>query len=125
MPFVAYKVEPSPWSPPGLPRAAHCSQGLPYALSSMGVLVHRVKTATLHNIHRTGSHYSYGFWCGMHGCTNFHLYAEPPEGHFVCMRCEAAAIANGEKSSDELLGRHVHVGGVKAIQKCCVVEDES
>ena len=38
-----------------------------------------------------------------------------PDGRVVCARCEAAAIEAGLPSSSEICGRHVCIGGVKAV----------
>jgi hypothetical protein len=37
----------------------------------------------------------------------------------LCERCELAAVRAGLLSASEIVGSHVHVGGVRAVQFCC------
>ena len=94
----------------------------PFVENSRGTLIHRPRTGSTYNIHRTGPHVGVGFWCGMHtssGGKNLTFLAAPPEGRILCERCEAAAVANGLPSADELAGRHVHKGRTVAVATCC------
>jgi len=61
------------------------------------------------------------YYCGgrANGRDIFEFLAEPPEGFIVCARCEEMAVAAGMPPSDEIVGHHVHKGGVKAKQTCC------
>lgn len=92
--------------------------GLPFLVNPRGVLVHRVRSARTYR-DRSGnrSHDVAGYWCGNSGRGQF--TAEPPEDRLLCAYCEAKAIANGEKPADELVGRHVHIGTMRAHRQCC------
>lgn len=94
----------------------------PFVENSRGTLIHRPRTGSTYNLHRSGPHFGLGFWCGMHissGGKNLTFLAAPPDGRIVCARCEAAAVANGLPSADELAGRHVHIGRTVAVMTCC------
>lgn len=97
----------------------------PFVENSRGQLIHRPRTGMSYFIHRN-PHIGIGFWCGMGVATdgkNLTFLASPPEGKILCEKCEAAAIANGLPSADELAGRHVHKGRTKAVRTCCAEND--
>lgn len=96
-------------------------KGLPFVMSRNGILVHRLKAAMSHIFQGKYSHDSADYWCGNGGVDRL-FFAVPPEGRIVCARCEAMAIAAGEKSSDELVGAHVHIGTLRAVRTCCPTE---
>lgn len=48
--------------------------------------------------------------------------AAPPDDKLLCEACERNAVLAGLPSADELAGRHVHLGKIKAVQTCCVGE---
>jgi len=94
----------------------------PFVENSRGTLIHRPRSGSTYNLHRTGPHIGVGFWCGMHVASsgkNLTFLAAPPDGRILCERCEAAAVANGLPSADELAGRHVHKGRTVAVATCC------
>lgn len=94
----------------------------PFVENSRGVLIHRPRTGSTFNLHRTGPHVGLGYWCGMHTASdgkNLTFLSVPPEDRILCARCEAVAVANGLPSADDLAGRHVHKGGVVAVVTCC------
>lgn len=93
----------------------------PFVDNSRGVLIHRPRSGSTYNLHRTGPHSAIHFFCGMvvTGGKNFTFLDVPPEGRILCERCEVVAVANGLPSADELAGRHVHKGGVVAVATCC------
>ena len=93
----------------------------PFVENSRGTLIHRPRRGSTYNVHPGGPHLGLEFWCGMHatGGRNFTFLAAPPEGRILCERCEAAAVANGLPSADDLAGRHVHIGSTKAVATCC------
>ena len=111
-----------------LPSPTH---GLPFAKASRGVLVHRVRSITVYAIHAS-PHAAFHYWCNMTGSYSYDgsstspvtMMAEPEGGQLVCHRCEAMAVAAGEKPSDELVGRHVHKGRVRPQQTCCRSDHE-
>lgn len=93
----------------------------PFVENSRGVLIHRPRSGATYNIHKA-PHVSVGMWCGHHTSSdgrNLTFLPAPPEGKVLCARCEDAAVAAGLPTADELAGRHVHVGGVKAVVTCC------
>lgn len=94
----------------------------PFVENSRGVLIHRPRTGSTFNLHRTGPHVGLGYWCGMHTASdgkNLTFLSVPPDDRILCARCEAIAVANGLPSADELADRHVHKGGVVAVATCC------
>ncbi len=109
-----------------LPSPTH---GLPFAKSERGVLVHRVKSVTFYAIYAS-PHAALHYWCGMIGTSMFDgsshtdltMMEEPEEGQLICHRCEAIAVSSGEQTSDQIVGRHVHKGGVKPQRTCCTSE---
>lgn len=100
----------------------NCSASLPFIANKQGVLIHRPRRISIHQLTINHSpHIAIEYWCGNHCCglNKFTFLDAPPEGAFVCTYCEQKAVEAGEKTSDELVGRHVHVGKIKAIQACC------
>lgn len=99
---------------------------LPYLENSRAVLIHRPRAvATVSK--SVISKYPYliaKLWCGnsMVNSEHWTFLPEPPNGKIVCARCEAMAIQAGLDSSDEICGKHIHVGGVKAVITCCNIE---
>lgn len=104
-----YSVKELPWST--------CA---PFVENSRGLLIHRPRMVTTYNTLKF-PHIGIGYWCGNHvsGGKNFTFLEAPPEGILLCERCELAAVASGLMSADELAGRHVHKGKLKAVQTCC------
>lgn len=93
----------------------------PFVENSRGVLIHRPRNGATYNLHKK-PHVGVSFWCGMSTSSdgkNLTFLTSPPEDRILCARCEAAAVANGLPSADELAGRHVHKGGVVAVATCC------
>lgn len=90
---------------------------LPFLRNPRGYLVHRVRHASTHLWDGRRSHDTCVYWCGNVGRGDF---VDDPGDLLVCARCEAMAVANGEKTSDELVGRHVHLGKLIARRVCCV-----
>ena len=56
------------------------------------------------------------------GKRNLTFLAAPPADKLLCEACERSAVLAGLPSADELAGRHVHIGKIKAVQTCCVGE---
>ena len=100
----------------------HYDEALPWCLNQRGVLLHRPKEIYV-VIAPSGErrHEVVNFYCENCTCDtgNVIYIDEPNAGMVVCRRCEAAAIAAGLKSSSEIAGRHVHIGGVKPVADCC------
>lgn len=97
----------------------HWKRSVPFVLNPRGILIHRVCRISTHYTHR-GCHVSYGYWCGNGTTARFcELFSDPPENRLLCVRCEAAAVAAGQPTADELAGRHVCIGKVKTQRLCC------
>lgn len=96
----------------------------PFVENSRGTLIHRPKEGMTYNLHDK-PHIGIGFYCGMHTASsgrNLTFLDEPPADKVLCARCEENAVKAGRPSADTLAGRHVHVGGVKAVITCCEME---
>lgn len=99
----------------------------PFVANPRGVLVHRVRSIlqfTWTNEPFKGDQHCHAdYWCE-NGC-NFHpddheiVLVRDPGDRILCARCEGMAIANGQKSAEELAGHHVHIGGIRAVRFCC------
>jgi hypothetical protein len=94
----------------------------PFIQNAMAELIHRPRIVCTYRLSKERrSHIGMTFWCGNSsvGTKKFVFLDAPPEGKLVCARCEAAAVNWGLQSSSEIVGRHVHIGGVVAVQQCC------
>lgn len=93
----------------------------PFFVNPRGILIHRVRSLTTH-LHRGGdSHEHVDYYCGSgantRGAEGF--TSNPPKARLLCERCEEKAIEAGQQTADELTGRHVHVGRLRAFRTCC------
>lgn len=102
----------------------HYSESFPFFLNPKGVLLHRVRH--LYQIVKSpfedDRRWMIDYWCENSGRSygiQTDLLEVPPTERIVCARCEGVAIAAGELSSSKLCGRHVHIGGVRAVRYCC------
>jgi hypothetical protein len=102
---------------------AFWSECLPFVENNLAVLIHRPTQVTTYYLGlKYGPHIAIHYWCGntVTGREDkLTFLSKPPRGRLVCARCEEMAINAGEYSSDKIVGRHVHVGRVKALQTCC------
>lgn len=91
----------------------------PFVENTRGVLVHRPKKVSTHTFFKK-PHIVIEYMCGnsVAGSDKFTFLAAPPEDAIVCEICEKKAIEAGLPSSDELAGRHVHIGRLKAVASC-------
>lgn len=95
---------------------------IPFVENTKGVLIHRVAAVIRHDIPwLPAPGLSVTMWCGsnQNGSDKFIFHEDPPREKLLCQRCEVMAKLCGQPSADELAGRHVHKGMVKAIQTCC------
>lgn len=93
---------------------------LPFNVNPRGVLIHRVRLGLSILYHGEHSHDCVHYWCtNQSNGEGVSLTDDPPEGRLLCEICERNAVAAGEPSADELCGRHVHVGVMKAHRTCC------
>lgn len=100
------------------------TQSAPFFANPNGVLIHRIKSLyRLECDWGRSPWWIIEYWCGNHGRSENNvdddLLFEPSQGRLVCARCESMAIASGEKSSSELVGRHVCVGVCRPVNVCC------
>lgn len=97
-------------------------QAAPFFENPRGVLIHRVRavlqlTATYHN----DPWWIVEYWCENNGrsdAVDTGLIFDPGV-KLICTRCEANAIAHGEKTSSQLAGRHVCTGICMPVNTCC------
>ena len=99
---------------------------LPFFQNFRGLLIHRVRSARSHIVDGQLSHSSVHYLCNNFGSLcNGELLAEPPLDRLVCAVCEAFALSHGMPSSEQLTGRHCHLGKIRAERVCCRDELES
>ena len=94
----------------------------PFVINARGVLIHRPRTASTYKISKNyNHHYGITYWCGntQTGWSKFTFTSDPPKGRIVCHACEARAVMAGQLPSNEIVGRHVHIGRMRAIKDCC------
>lgn len=96
----------------------------PFVANKMGVLIHRPLYINLHKVMVNGRLHrwmSIGHACGNSHCGSdkFTFLDSLDDSQILCKRCEEKAIEYGYPSAIEICGKHVHVGGVKAIKECC------
>lgn len=112
------KIKPHPTH---IGKVLHWLSCAPFIENKHGTLIHRPRTGTTYNIHKT-PHIGFHFWCGMSVTGDdkkFKFLFSPPEGRILCERCEAIATSKGPPSADELAGKHVHKGRTVAVVTCC------
>lgn len=100
----------------------HWTYSKPFVENRQGLLIHRPKHVKLRDPKHWRAFLVVKHWCGSQSCgtDKFTFLDEPPAGKLVCARCEDECIKEGLPTSDELVGRHVHVGGIIGIQRCCL-----
>jgi len=94
----------------------------PFVENTRAILIHRVRhVSTLRISEKYEPHIAVHAWCGtgMTGRTKFTFLAAPPDGSLVCARCEEAAVRAELPTSDQLAGKHVHLGRLVAVRECC------
>jgi len=94
----------------------------PFVFNPQARLIHRCRSIVTHTGPVNPGRLIIDYWCG--GC---HYHGHDDDLHFdfpdvsriLCARCEAIAVVAGEKSADEICGKHIHVGGIVVEQYCC------
>jgi hypothetical protein len=111
------KYSSNPWTVPKL----RWKESAPFLLNERAQLIHRPRYVTGHQLTNHQPHLAVWCYCGsgFTGRKELAFIDEPPSNSIVCRRCEEAAVLAGLPSSEELAGRHIHVGGVKAFADCC------
>lgn len=93
---------------------------LPFFVNRRGYMIHRVRSAASHLWDGEFSHSTVHYFCGNSGRIQYgDLYSDPPAERLLCELCELLAKKAGLPSADELAGRHVHVGKLRAERTCC------
>jgi hypothetical protein len=117
MKIAIEKEKPPEWNPHQYTR---CKESEPFLLNDRGTLIHRIRRVTIHKLFAE-SWFAVHTWCGasLCGVENLHFLAEPPEDRLVCAVCEERVLMAKQPSSDELAGKHVHKGRMKAFKTCC------
>lgn len=112
------RIKPHPRS--GYMPHKYWTRAFPFNANPRGILVHRVRSGLSFFVDGKHSHDAVDYWCGnMTNGEGVSMVAVPPKDRLVCSVCEALAVAAGEPSSDKLVGRHVHIGRLKAVRECC------
>ena len=121
---VKLKRKKHPFATTGDNRYVPWIESLPFCVNPRGQLIHRVRFAGTHFSNYDGrgphSHDGCTYWCSNIGRGDF--TDDPPADRLLCAYCEAKAVAHGEKTADELAGRHVHIGHLKPVRDCCKSE---
>lgn len=93
----------------------------PFVENKQGILIHRPRSVITYKAHWGEVYPIVDYWCGAHanGTDKFTFLDEPPAGKLVCARCEAQAVKHNQISSDLIVGRHVHIGGIIGVRTCC------
>lgn len=106
----------------------HWTESEPFFTNPRGILIHRVRSVRSYkNTVGVVTHYSTTCHCG----NQFHfddvacLVAVPPDGRLLCERCESIAVKNKLPTSEQLAGKHIHIGRLVAKQVCCTEQRES
>lgn len=93
-------------------------ESLPFFRNPRGLLIHRVESVVT-MIHASGrTHNGIHYLCNAQTTADGEFLAEPPANRLVCQACELAAKRKGKPSSEELVGRHVHVGKIRVERVC-------
>ena len=108
--------------PDDVVRGLHWTSSKPFVENKRGILIHRPKSVLIYTAILGEVYPIVDYWCGGHavGSDKFTFLDAPPHKRLVCARCEAEAIKNDLPSSDLIVGKHVHIGGVIGVQTCCL-----
>lgn len=103
-------------------------RSLPFFCASNGILLHRV--ANVLDFLRNGklTHTAVHYLCNNSSFVRrgAEFVADPANaGRLVCSFCEFRANQQKLPSADRLVGHHVHVGRLRAVQVCCCDHKEN
>ena len=91
----------------------YARESLPFVESGAGTYTHRIRSLTLYDYGKHGSHAAVSCWCGMTMCLggrrkyNRRIVAVPSVDRMVCATCEGRAIGAGQLGAREIAGRQV------------------
>ena len=96
----------------------------PFVENKRGLLIHRPRFVKIHKNGNRPAHMSVEYYCGNSVTDDakrakLAFISEPPSDALLCAVCEQRAIMAGLPTSISIVGRHVHVGKLKAIRVCC------
>jgi len=93
----------------------------PFVCNPSARLIHRVRSVHTHNGLVNPGRLIINYWCGGRHYRGHEddLLFDFPENRILCQRCECAAQIDGEKTAHEIVGEHIHVGGLVLRQSCC------
>ena len=104
----------------------HIKSCKPFIVNNRATLIHRPRSVSIHKIGPKWPHHiAFTMWCGSGQVGDFDKFDfvdQPPPNRLVCAVCEERALMSGQKSSDQIVGRHVHKGRMKPIQTCCSLD---
>lgn len=102
-------------------RGVHWTSSKPFVENKQAVLIHRPRSVMTYKAHWGEAYPIVDYWCGAsaNGSGKFTFLDEPPANKLVCMRCEAQAKTYGMPSSDQIVGKHVHIGSLVGVRQCC------
>jgi len=95
----------------------------PFVQNSKAVLIHRPRFVSTYKIgEKWKSHIGIGHYCGNSACGNkkFTFLDTLSDEMILCAVCENNALLAGLPSAESIVGKHVHIGGVKAVKHCCI-----
>ena len=103
------------------------NRSLPFFRASCGVLLHRVSHVLEFlrggKVTHTAVHYLCNNTSFIRSGSEF--VADPRKaGRLVCTTCEFRAKQKRLPTADKLVGHHVHVGRLIAVQTCCCATEE-
>lgn len=95
----------------------------PFVQNARGILIHRPRMVNVYrNTTKLHTFIAVRYYCG-NGVTgtekNLTFLGEPPAGSLLCEACESNAVLSGLPTASQIVGKHIHVGRLKAIQTCC------
>lgn len=97
------------------------TQCKPFVRNLRAKLIHGPKHSEVYKCGNRRPHLAITCYCGSSFTAGekMSFIDAPDQEEIVCARCEEAAVNSGKPTSDELAGRHVHIGGIKAFKMCC------
>ncbi len=111
-------------------REIEWKEGPAFFVNPNGIMIHRVRSIATHlNTAGRATHEGILYFCGNIGRPgrgrDSGFYDDPPADRLLCSHCEAAAIRARQPTADELTGRHVHIGKLRAEKLCCKIEEKN
>lgn len=105
-------------------RGLHWASSKPFVENRRGILIHRPKSIITYRAIWGAIYPIVDYWCGAsaNGAHKFTFLDEPPDGKLLCARCEIESVKHNVPPSEQVVGRHVHVGSVGGLRTCCTHE---